>query len=117
TLALSARTARANLEGADLFLSIHANASPSRRRSGIETYYLNNSNDRATIRLASMENGPAPRRPQGRTDLRYILSDLVQVGKMEESVALATAVQAGLVTYLHGRYPGVTDLGVKQGPF
>ena len=50
-------------------------------------------------------------------DLRYILSDLVQVGKMEESVALATAVQRGLVRHLSARYPGVADLGVKQGPF
>jgi N-acetylmuramoyl-L-alanine amidase len=117
TLALSARTARANLEGADLFLSIHANASPSRTRRGVETYYLNNSNDRATIRLAAMENGGAPRPARGRTDLRYILSDLVQVGKMEESVALARAVQGGLVGHLQERYPDVTDLGVKQGPF
>jgi N-acetylmuramoyl-L-alanine amidase len=117
TLALSDRTARANVEGADLFLSIHANASPSHKRRGIETYYLNNSNDRATIRLAAMENGGAPRRARGRTDLRYILSDLVQVGKIEESVALAGAVQAGLVSHLQDRYPDVADLGVKQGPF
>jgi N-acetylmuramoyl-L-alanine amidase len=120
TLPLAARTARANAEGADLFLSIHANASPTRRLRGIETYYLNNAADRATIRLAAMENGldlltraPARRR----SDLRYILSDLVQVGKMEESIALATAVQRGLVDHLSGRYDGVADLGVKRGPF
>jgi N-acetylmuramoyl-L-alanine amidase len=118
TLPLAARTARANAEGADLFLSIHANAARSHRLHGVETYYLNNTNDRATIRLAAMENGLgmlAPRRD--RADLRYILSDLVQVGKMEESVALATAVQRGLVRHLSTRYPGVSDLGVKRGPF
>ena len=118
TLPLAARTARANTEGADLFLSIHANAARSRRLHGIETYYLNNTHDRATIRLAAMENGLAllaPRR--GRADLRYILSDLVQVGKMDESIALATAVQRGLVRHLNARYPEVADLGVKRGPF
>jgi N-acetylmuramoyl-L-alanine amidase len=118
TLPLAARTARANAEGADLFLSIHANASESRRLRGIETYYLNNTNDRAAIRLARIENGaPIPARARGRTDLRYILSSLVQGGKMEESIALAEAVQAGLVGRLRSRYDEVADLGVKQGPF
>jgi N-acetylmuramoyl-L-alanine amidase len=118
TLPLAARTARANAEGADLFLSIHANASPSRRLHGIETYYLNNTHDRATIRLAAMENGlDLITRARGRSDLRYILSDLVQVGKMEESIALASAVQQGLVAHLGRRYGAVADLGVKRGPF
>jgi N-acetylmuramoyl-L-alanine amidase len=118
TLPLAARTERANAEGADLFVSIHANASPSRRLHGIETYYLNNTNDRGSIRLAAMENGlDLLTRARRGADLRYILSDLVQVGKMEESIALATAVQRGLVTHLAERYPGVVDLGVKRGPF
>jgi N-acetylmuramoyl-L-alanine amidase len=118
TLPLAARTARANAEGADLFLSIHANASRNPRLRGIETYYLNNTNDRASIRLAAMENGLAQIGPlPHRADLRFILSDLVQVGKMEESVALARAVQRSLVSHLRRRYSGVNDLGVKRGPF
>jgi N-acetylmuramoyl-L-alanine amidase len=118
TLPLAARTARANAEGADLFVSIHANAATSRDLRGVETYYLNNTDDRAAIRLAAMENGVrAPARARGRTDLRYILSSLVQVGKMEESIALAEAVQRGLVGHLRSRYEDVVDLGVKQGPF
>jgi len=65
-----------------------------------------------------MENGLGMIAPRhDRADLRYILSDLVQVGKMEESVALATAVQRGLVHHLGARYPGIVDLGVKRGPF
>jgi N-acetylmuramoyl-L-alanine amidase len=117
TLPLSARTARANAEAADLFISIHANASRRRSLNGVETYYLNNTTDHATLRLASMENGkPVPRR-RGKTDLRYILSSLVQVGKMEESVALASAVQRGLVSHLRSEYGAVNDLGVKRGPF
>jgi N-acetylmuramoyl-L-alanine amidase len=118
TLPLAARTARANAEGADLFLSIHANASRRANLHGIETYYLNNTHDRATIRLAAMENGlPLLQPSRGEHDLRYILSDLVQVGKMEESIALATAVQRALVGHVGARWPGVVDLGVKRGPF
>jgi N-acetylmuramoyl-L-alanine amidase len=118
TVTLPARTARANTEEADLFVSIHANANPRGRLQGIETYYLDNTDDQGTMRLAHMENGPAGPRPQaGKADLRYILSDLVQVGKMDESIALATAIQRGLVGTLRKRYAGIEDLGVKRGPF
>ena len=117
-LSLEARTARANAVGADLFISIHANASARRSVSGVETYYLNNTDDRATIRLAAMENGlplSGPRRSGG--DLSYILSDLVQQGKLEDSIALSRAVHRGLVDRLRRSTPEVVDLGVKQGPF
>ena len=118
TLSLADRTARANAEGADLFVSIHANANPSGRLHGIETYYLDNAADRATSRLAALENGLDLLHPRGHgSDLRYILSDLVQVGKMDESIALARAVQRGVVATARSRYPYVTDLGVKRGPF
>ena len=118
TLALKERTARANAEGADLFVSIHANANPTGRLRGIETYYLDNATDRGTLRLAKLENGLDLLRPQnGEASLRYILSDLVQVGKLDDSVRLARNVQRGLVGHLRRRYPGIVDLGVKRGPF
>ncbi len=119
TLTLADRTARANAEGADLFVSIHANASAGRRLHGIETYYLNNSADHATMRLAAMENGLDLLKPMAgkQADIRYILSDLVQVGKIDESAALATAVQRAVVRRVRERWRGVTDLGVKRGPF
>jgi N-acetylmuramoyl-L-alanine amidase len=118
TMSLAERTARANAEAADLFVSIHANAQDGDSLHGIETYYLDNTDDRGTIRLAALENGLPPMdRPKGGSDLRYILSDLLQVGKMDESIALANTVQRGLVNHLRGRYGGVEDLGVKRGPF
>jgi N-acetylmuramoyl-L-alanine amidase len=118
TLALKERTARANAEGADLFVSIHANANTTGRLQGIETYYLDNSTDHATLRLAQMENGLDLLKPRpGEASLRYILSDLVQVGKLDESVRLARQIQRGLVGHLRREYTGVVDLGVKRGPF
>jgi N-acetylmuramoyl-L-alanine amidase len=118
TLSLKERTARANREGADLFVSIHANANDTGTLRGIETYYLDNSTDRGTLRLAKMENGLDLLGPtDGQASLKYILSDLVQVGKLEDSARLARQVQRGLVRHLRGRYPGIVDLGVKRGPF
>src|SRR5262249_25844993 len=88
-LALEEGTARANTEQADLFVSIHANASVNPNLSGVETYYLNNTNDRATIRLAEMENGLRTMTGHaGRDrDASLILSDMIQSYKVQESTA------------------------------
>ena len=114
TRTLAERTAFANANSADLFISIHANADRSGELQGIETYTLNNSNDRATIRLAKMENGPAR---VGRGDLSFILSDMVQSGKEEESNALAERLHSRVLARLRSRYTDVHNLGVKKGPF
>jgi N-acetylmuramoyl-L-alanine amidase len=117
-VSLEQRTAIANAQGADLFISIHINASENRELAGIETYTLNNTNDRATIRLAALENGlTLAGASPGERDLAYILSDLVQTGKEDESVALARAVHGELFSYVHSRWSDVTSLGVKKGPF
>jgi N-acetylmuramoyl-L-alanine amidase len=115
TRTLAERTAFANANSADLFISIHANADRTGELQGIETYTLNNSNDRATIRLAKMENGPAVR--VGRGDLSFILSDMVQSGKEEESNALAERLHSRILARLRSRYIDVHNLGVKKGPF
>jgi len=117
-LSLEERTARANAEPADLFVSIHANAGPHPTQSGIETYYLNNTNDRATLRLAALENGVAS--VTGRTHSREVsllLSSLIQDYKVAESATFAATVQRELVATVATRWPTVVDLGVKQGPF
>ncbi|MBI3247187.1 MAG: N-acetylmuramoyl-L-alanine amidase [Deltaproteobacteria bacterium] len=118
---LDKRVARANRARADFFVSIHANASTSAETQGVETYYLNNTNDRATIRLAALENGGQSRRGNMRSDgksgLSYVLSDLIQNGKAEESVALARHLQTAVVTRAREKYPAVRNLGVKKGPF
>lgn len=117
-VSLESRTALANARNADLFVSIHANASKNSRTSGIETYTLNNTDDQATMRLAALENGLSFTgvKPE-ESDLAFILSDLLQTGKEGESTALAEAVQSSLVRYLRKRWRGIDDLGVKKGPF
>jgi N-acetylmuramoyl-L-alanine amidase len=116
---LADRTALANKAGADLFISIHLNSSPDAATTGIETYYLNNTTDRATIRLAAMENasGGGYGTPAG-GDLNYILSDMRQQYKANESVALASMIEAQTAADLNASLGlQVSALGAMRGPF
>jgi N-acetylmuramoyl-L-alanine amidase len=118
TVPLAERTAVANQSRGDLFVSVHANSNPRGKLRGVETYVLDNTADHATLRLAAMENGTDGHRYQAEaTDLRYILSSLVQGGKMDASTGLASAVHGELVGHMRARYPDVVDLGLKRGPF
>jgi N-acetylmuramoyl-L-alanine amidase len=121
-LSLEDRTAFANAQGADLFVSVHGNASTNTGLRGVEVYYLNNTNNRGTLRLAAMENNLRwdPRNPKLQAaipDLSYILSDLRQTYKVEESKQLAEQLQRSVVSRLQEGYTSVEDLGVKEGPF
>ena len=116
---LDERTAIANHNRADLFLSIHVNASPRARASGAETYYLstNASDDEARI-LAALENQsgqqdsavPNPRVEQGSLDL--VLWDLAQNQYLAESSALAESIQQHM-----NWMTGTRSRGVRQAPF
>lgn len=114
TLSLEERTAIANAFGADLFLSIHANASPNRKARGIETYYLAPASDRAARRLAALENAGAE---EGAAEMEHILADVVLHSKMRDSRRLAEIVQGALISHLSSTHKGTRDLGVKRGPF
>ena len=117
---LSERTAIANRAGADLFVSIHLNWSPNSMTSGIEVYYLNNTTDRATIRLARMENAGAPATYGAGTgpNLDYILTDLRQQYKANEAASLARMIDEQAVATLDaGLGTKVNALGAKMGPF
>jgi N-acetylmuramoyl-L-alanine amidase len=118
-ISLAERTRIANRANADLFVSIHLNSSPNSDTSGIEVYYLNNTTDRATIRLARMENGGAG--GYGAPDasnLNYILTDLRQNYKASEAASLARMIDAQTVADLDaGLGLNVNALGAKMGPF
>jgi N-acetylmuramoyl-L-alanine amidase len=113
-VALEDRTARANAEDADLFISLHMNASPNPGARGIETYYLDNTTDEAAIRLAARENATSRRNI---SDLQFILSDMMQSMKQEDSIALAHRLQGSLVEGMNRVMSDVKDLGVKQALF
>ena len=111
---LEERTAIANTKEADIFISVHANASFNRRASGVETYYLNLTNDEAAIRVAARENAVSTKKM---SDLQYILNDLMKTAKTNESSRLAAKVQGSLVASLKAKYNDVKGNGVKGAPF
>jgi N-acetylmuramoyl-L-alanine amidase len=111
---LQERTAIANREGADLFLSIHANASASPTARGIETYFLNFASNMNAASVAARENAAS-----GQT--MGALPDFVKAialnNKIDESRDFATEVQREMIDKVRGSNRTVKDLGVKQAPF
>ncbi len=113
-LPLEERTAIANKVGADLFISVHANAATNRQAYGIETYYLNFSKNDKAAAVAARENGTSLKEV---TDLEQILFDLMANSKINESSRLAAEIQKSMVGRLAEQFDEVRDLGVRQGPF
>ncbi len=113
-IALDQRTRIANQEHGDLFISIHCNAAPSKNLRGIETYTLNTSSNRYSVRLAARENATTER---GINDLQYILADLATKANTGESQRLAESVQRSLIRGLSKDYKGIRDLGTKEALF
>jgi N-acetylmuramoyl-L-alanine amidase len=112
---LEDRTAIANAQKADLFISLHMNASPNAEARGVETYYLDNTTDEASIRLAARENATSRKNI---SDLQFILSDMLQNMKLEDSVTLAHRLQVALVATSAGTHlREIKDLGVKKALF
>ncbi len=114
---LADRMSLANRLNAKLFLSIHANASVTKKLSGVETYYLDNAADKASATLAERENKSGFSAGELSGDLSFMLSDLIQNAKLPESIALAKSVQRGVLKVVRPKYPQLADLGVKAGPF
>lgn len=115
---LEERTAIANSNNADLFISIHANASRRRSAKGIETYILNWTSDEEAIRVAARENAISFKKmKQSQSELQMILQDLARDDKKDKSMKLAYNVQNSMVDTLSNDYKRVVDLGVKQALF
>jgi N-acetylmuramoyl-L-alanine amidase len=111
---LEERTAMANHSQADLFLSIHANSSHSRRVSGVETFFLDFASSSEAEEIAARENSSAQK-------TIFELQDLVQKialkEKIDESRELAQIVQKSVTSQLQKTHSQTRDRGVKQAPF
>jgi N-acetylmuramoyl-L-alanine amidase len=118
---LEQRTAIANSKNADLFVSIHANASPRREARGIETYLLNWTNDEEAMKVAARENAISLKKMkklnEGKDVLDIMLSSLRRDNKRDESLKLANFVQQNMVSSLNRSYSHIVDHGVKQALF
>ena len=111
---LEERTAIANREGADLFLSIHANASRDQRARGVETYFLNFASNPDAEAVAARENSASGRAMHSLPD---IVRAIALNNKIDESRDFADMVQRSMVRRLSARNKQLRDLGVKQAPF
>ena len=111
---LQERTLIANREGADLFLSIHANASPNALARGVETYFLNFASNRIAEAVAARENAASG---QAMGALPDLVKAIALNNKLDESRDFATYVQRAMVERLRGPNKTIKDLGVKQAPF
>jgi N-acetylmuramoyl-L-alanine amidase len=110
---LDQRTAIANNYKADLFISIHANASRSREAGGTEVYFLSyQASDDDSRRVALAEGASLPGQAPGGSDLAFILWDMAQAEFLEESSALASRLEEELAAMT-----GSQERGVKQAPF
>jgi N-acetylmuramoyl-L-alanine amidase len=114
TLPLMERTAIANYNKADLFVSIHLNASPARSARGTETYFMSRrATDQWSRQLADKENAATGGAGSSDgQDLKLVLWDLAQTAHMVESQALAETIQKEFNQLLN-----TGDRGVRQAPF
>jgi N-acetylmuramoyl-L-alanine amidase len=113
-LPLRARTQLANRMGADLFLSIHANAAQDPRARGVETYYLDLATESEAQVVAARENAATR---EGMHDLPNLVRTITMNNKLNESRDLAAMVQRHIIREVRELHPAVQDLGVKQAPF
>jgi N-acetylmuramoyl-L-alanine amidase len=111
---LDERTAFANVNKADLFISIHVNAHKQKSVYGLETYFLNMATDESAVMVAARENATSEKNI---SDLQSILNDLMLNTKISESSKLAYKVQDGMMRGIKKTYKINKSLGVKQAPF
>jgi N-acetylmuramoyl-L-alanine amidase len=115
---LNERTDTANQQKADLFISLHANASPRNAARGIETYILNWTNDEEATKVAARENRISyEKMKKVQDDLQMILIDIARTNKRDESMKLARDVQDSMVNTLRRNYSRIENLDVKQAFF
>jgi len=110
---LEGRTKIANDAKADLFLSIHANSSPVKSVTGVETYYLNFTTSRSSLDLAARENAPAE---SSIFDLKEVLEKIALKDKIDESREFASRLQTSLFALTKTTTPA-KNRGIKKAPF
>ena len=111
---LEERVAFANSHGADLFISIHINASHNRRLQGITTFCLSNTSDKKSLRLAARENGVPLSKM---SSVEKILNDMLFCEKYNESYQVAHIIHHELMNRVRDYNPSIRDLGVRFAPF
>ena len=113
-VALEERTAIANRSSADLFLSIHANASANASARGFETYFLNFAPNPEAEAIAARENAGSSKTMGNLPD---IVKAIAMNNKIDESRDFASMLQQAMNAQLRKADRSARNLGVKQAPF
>src|SRR5215475_12178261 len=111
---LAERARMANERQAQVFISIHANSSPHREASGIETWYLSFAASARAKKIAARENMMTEKQL---SILELILRDLHETDRINQSAVLAQSTQSALAEHMAAHYPGVIPRGVEGAPF
>ncbi len=113
-VALEERTRIANESRADLFLSIHANSSPIKTVSGIETFILSFTTQKDALETASRENASSE---LGVFELRDLLQKIALKEKVNESREFASRINTALSRGWYNQAANARNRGVKKAPF
>jgi len=111
---LETRTAIANQQQADLFVSVHANSSRDPDARGVETYYLNFTSSPDALETAARENAVSEKSIH---ELQDLVKKIALKEKIEESHEFASDVESALHSGLAAKNAGLRDRGVKKAPF
>ena len=111
---LEERTAIANEKTADLFISVHANASRDRSTRGIETYYLNFTSNPDALEVAARENATSRESVHG---LQGLIEKIALTEKIEESKELAQQIQRSVYAQVAQSNDQERDRGLRKAPF
>ena len=116
-VSLQDRTKFANGKKADLFVSLHCNASTARSSNGLEVYFLSTSRTTEARAVEALENSVVDKfeggqaAVQGYDDLNFILADMMQSEQLEESRTLALRLQSYLTQSTRSNDRGVHQAG------
>ena len=113
-VALDQRAVLANNKKADLFISLHVNASKDKNTNGLETYFLDLARSSSAATVAARENAVSVKNI---SDLQFILTDLMLTTKLQESQDLAATVHRHMFARLRQAGFAMNDNGVRSAPF
>ncbi|MBM4363702.1 MAG: N-acetylmuramoyl-L-alanine amidase [Deltaproteobacteria bacterium] len=111
---LEERVARANAFSADLFVSIHCNASENAASHGVMTFVLDSTRDDVALRVAARENAASP---EAAAELATSLGRALDPGALARSAHFAGLLQRSALGSIAPRWPDVQDLGVRSAGF
>lgn len=119
-ISLTDRTKFANDKGADVFISIHANALDKNSKnykttSGIETYFLSTARSERAKKVAELENKDDIEVMNYFSKLSFLNS--INSQRLLASNKLAIDIQAKMLVNVRNVHSNTIDGGVREGPF